>query len=25
MDIDVDGFWQLTLGVYRRVALAMPS
>jgi inosine-uridine nucleoside N-ribohydrolase len=23
MDIDVDGFWELTLGVYRRVALAM--
>jgi purine nucleosidase len=22
-EIDVDGFWQLTLGTYRRVALAM--
>jgi len=25
MDIDVDGFWELTLGVYRRVALAWPA
>jgi purine nucleosidase len=23
MEIDVDGFWQLTLGTYRRVALGM--
>jgi purine nucleosidase len=25
MDIDVDGFWELTLGAYRRVALAMSA
>jgi purine nucleosidase len=25
MDIDVDGFWELTLGTYRRVARAMRS
>jgi purine nucleosidase len=24
IDIDVDGFWELTLGAYRRVARAMP-
>jgi len=25
MDIDVDGFWELTLAAYRRVAQAMPG
>jgi purine nucleosidase len=25
MQIDVEGFWELTLGVYRRVAQALPG